>query len=186
MTDGLPDQNQTKTCTKCEETKPVTEFYVLRPRKYGGHSYRSSCKQCDSKGAMAWTEKNRDKVNARRREQYHNSERAQRAKSAREEALRQKRLEMARWPFAERTCNKCGGKLVAAAGDVWKSWGWWVFERDGMYKPNLSGYSPDGYELHIGVPGLPGPPNITGTSPCFPHDIARDDLPFPTTITAAP
>jgi hypothetical protein len=77
-----------------------------------------------------------------------------------------------------------GEKLVAEVGDVWKSWGWWVFERDGMYKPNRSGFSPDGYELHIGMPGLPGPPNITGSSPCFPHDVARDDLPFPTTITA--
>jgi hypothetical protein len=79
MTDGLPDQNETKTCTKCEETKPVTEFYVLRPRKYGGYSYRPSCKQCDSKGAMAWTDKNRDKINARRRERYHNSERVRQA-----------------------------------------------------------------------------------------------------------
>jgi len=78
------------------------------------------------------------------------------------------------------------GKLIAQVGDVWKSWGWWVFERDGMYKPNRSGFSPDGYELHIGVPAVPGPPNITGTAPCFPHDIARDDLPFPRTITAGP
>jgi hypothetical protein len=77
-----------------------------------------------------------------------------------------------------------GGKLIAEVGDVWKSWGWWVFERDGMYKPNRSGFSPDGYELHIGMPGLLGPPNISGSSPCFPHDIARDDLPFPATITA--
>jgi hypothetical protein len=77
-----------------------------------------------------------------------------------------------------------GGNLIAEVGDIWKTWGWWVFERDGMYKPNRSGFSPDGYELHIGVPGLPGPPSITGSSPCFPHDIARDDLPFPTTITA--
>jgi len=78
------------------------------------------------------------------------------------------------------------GKLIAEVGDIWTSWGWWVFERDGMYKPNRSGFSTDGYELHIGVPGPPGPPNITGTSPCFPHDIARDDRPFPTTITAGP
>lgn len=77
-----------------------------------------------------------------------------------------------------------GATLVARAGDIWKSWGWWVFERDGMYKPNRSGFSPDGYELHIGMPALQGPPNLTGTSPCFPHDIARDDLPFPATITA--
>jgi hypothetical protein len=77
-------------------------------------------------------------------------------------------------------------QLIAQVGDVWKSWGWWVFERDGMYKPNRSGFSPDGYELHIEVPGLPGAPNLTGTSPCFPRDIANNDLPFPTTITAVP
>jgi len=77
-----------------------------------------------------------------------------------------------------------GAKLIAEVGDVWQSWGWWVFERDGIHKPNRSGFSPDGYELHIGMPGLPGPPNITASSPCFPHDIARDDLPFPSTISA--
>ena len=77
-------------------------------------------------------------------------------------------------------------QLIAQVGETWKSWGWWVFERDGMFKPNRSGFSPDGYELHIEVPGKPGPPNITGTSPCFARDIARDDLPFPTTITAGP
>jgi len=76
------------------------------------------------------------------------------------------------------------GKLIAQVGDVWKSWGWWVLQRDGMSKPNRSGFSRDGYELHIEVPAVPGPPNITGTSPCFGHDIARDDLRFPTTITA--
>jgi hypothetical protein len=48
------------------------------------------------------------------------------------------------------------GKLIAQVGDIWKSWGWWVFERDGMYKPNRSGFSPDGYELHVGVPGSRG------------------------------
>lgn len=75
-------------------------------------------------------------------------------------------------------------QLVSLAGDAWKRWGWWVFERDGIPKPNLSGLSPDGYELHIGVPGLPGSPHITGTSPCFPTALVRDDIPFPTTITA--
>ncbi|MGD1170758.1 hypothetical protein ACKUVQ_22935 [Mycobacterium seoulense] len=33
---------------------------------------------------------------------------------------------------------------------------------------------------------IPGPPNVAGTSLCFPHDIARDDIPFPTAITAGP
>ncbi|RIT31733.1 hypothetical protein D2E73_08500 [Mycobacteroides abscessus] len=76
------------------------------------------------------------------------------------------------------------GQFVAEVGDVWKSWGWWVYERDGTYKPNRVGSSPDGYELYVGVPGLPGAPHISGTSPCFPHDLARADLPFPVVITA--
>lgn len=74
--------------------------------------------------------------------------------------------------------------LVGQIGDIWKSWGWWVFERDGTYKPNRSGFSPDGYELQIAVPAVPGPPSIIGNSPCFPRDLARDDISFPTTITA--
>lgn len=75
-------------------------------------------------------------------------------------------------------------QLVAMTGDIWKRWGWWIYERDGLHKPNRSGFSPDGYELHIGVPGLPGPPHLTGSSPCFPAELVRDGVPFPQTITA--
>jgi hypothetical protein len=74
--------------------------------------------------------------------------------------------------------------LVGQIGDIWKSWGWWVFERDGTYKPNRSGYSPDGYELQVAVPAVPGPPSIIGNSPCFPRELVREDLPFPTKIAA--
>jgi hypothetical protein len=74
--------------------------------------------------------------------------------------------------------------FIAQVGDIWKSWGWWVYERDGMYKPNRAGLPPDGYRLFIEVPAVPGPPHIIGTSPCFPYSIARPNLSFPTTITA--
>lgn len=76
------------------------------------------------------------------------------------------------------------GTFIAQVGDIWKSWGWWVYERDGRYKPNRAGLPPDGYELFIEVLAVPGPPHLIGTSPCFPTEIVRDDLPFPTTITA--
>lgn len=78
-------------------------------------------------------------------------------------------------------------KIIATVGDTWNSWGWWVYERDDFRKPNRFGYAPDGYTLQIKVSSPPGhPPTIIASSPCFPHDIARDDLPFPTTITAGP
>lgn len=76
-------------------------------------------------------------------------------------------------------------QVVATVGDTWKSWGWWVFEREDFRKPNRFGYAPDGYTLQIKGSSPPGhPPTIIANSPCFSHQIARDDLPFPTTITA--
>jgi hypothetical protein len=39
--------------------------------------------------------------------------------------------------------------LIAKVGDVWRSWGWYVFERAGFKQPNLFGYGPDGYRLQI-------------------------------------
>lgn len=76
------------------------------------------------------------------------------------------------------------GEFIARVGEIWKSWGWWVYERDGMYKPNRAGLPPDGYELFIEVPAIPGPPHITGLSPCFPADLQRGDIPFPRKLTA--
>ncbi len=76
-------------------------------------------------------------------------------------------------------------KLVGAVGETWKSWRWWVFERDDFRKPNRFGYAPDGYVLQIKVSSPPGyPPTIIATSPCFPHDIAREDIPFPMVVKA--
>jgi len=75
--------------------------------------------------------------------------------------------------------------MIAKIGDVWKSWGWRVMERDGFYKPNRFGYAPDGYNLQIESRGRPGyPPSLVGVSPCFPGDLARDDIPFPLVVRA--
>jgi hypothetical protein len=63
-------------------------------------------------------------------------------------------------------------KVVATVGDIWRSWGWHVFERDGFRKPNQFGYAPDGYRLQIGVPGREGyPPSIQA------HHAFRDRSP---------
>jgi len=76
--------------------------------------------------------------------------------------------------------------IVALAGEVWKSWGWYVIERDGFYKPNRFGYGPDGYRLQIHAAALPGyPPTVQADTPCFPADLPDDRSPFPLVITAS-
>lgn len=73
--------------------------------------------------------------------------------------------------------------IVQRAGDIWRSWGWYVYQRDGFRQPNQFGYSPDGYRLQIVTPGRPGyPPTLSGSTPCFPAAIAHDGVPFPTII----
>lgn len=75
--------------------------------------------------------------------------------------------------------------IVAKTGDIWKSWGWYVFERDGFYKPNRFGYAPDGYSLQIIATSRSGyPPSLEGVSPCFPGDRARDDISVPLVLKA--
>jgi hypothetical protein len=36
---------------------------------------------------------------------------------------------------------------IGKIGDIWKSWGWYVIERDGFQKPYRVGYAPDGYSF---------------------------------------
>ena len=75
--------------------------------------------------------------------------------------------------------------VIAKTGDIWKSWGWYVMERDGFRKPNQFGYAPDGYTLQIVVASRPGyGPTVSATSPCFPGDLPEDRTPFPTILTA--
>lgn len=75
--------------------------------------------------------------------------------------------------------------LIAKVGDTWRSWGWYVVERDVFTKPNRFGYAPDGYRLQIEAASQQGyPPTIQGSSPCFPGAIAREDIPIPVVINA--
>lgn len=76
-------------------------------------------------------------------------------------------------------------EAVGRVGDIWRSWGWRVLERDGFRKPNQFAYGPDGYRLQIITAGRDGyPPTVSATSPCFPGSIARDDIGFPVEIAA--
>lgn len=75
--------------------------------------------------------------------------------------------------------------LITKVGDAWRSWGWYVFERDGFNKPNQFGYGPDGYRLQIEMSNPPSyPPTLTAISPCFPGNLARDDLRFPAVVSS--
>lgn len=73
--------------------------------------------------------------------------------------------------------------LITKTGDTWRSWGADVKERDDFRKPNRFGYLPDGYELQIKGAAKPGyPPTLIVTSPCFPGQVARRDIPSPRVI----
>jgi hypothetical protein len=75
--------------------------------------------------------------------------------------------------------------VIATAGDTWKSWGWYVIERDGFYKPNRFGYGPDGFRLQImAAPQAGYPPSLQGISPCFPGTLPDDRRPLPIVLTA--
>jgi hypothetical protein len=75
--------------------------------------------------------------------------------------------------------------VIALIGDTWKSWGWYVIERDGFQKPNRFGYGPDGYSLQIEAANPPGsPPTVNGTTPCYAGELQRDDIPIPGILQA--
>jgi hypothetical protein len=75
--------------------------------------------------------------------------------------------------------------IVAQLGDTWKSWGWYVIERDGFRKPNRFGYAPDGYMLHIMAKDpVTDPPTLIADSPCFSGDLPKDRSPFPMVLQA--
>jgi hypothetical protein len=75
--------------------------------------------------------------------------------------------------------------VITKAGETWKSWGWYVIERDGFYKPNRFGYGPDDYRLQIMAAPQPGyPPSLEAISPCFPGNLPDDRSPFPMVLTA--
>jgi hypothetical protein len=75
--------------------------------------------------------------------------------------------------------------VVAQLGDTWKSWGWYVIERDGFRKPNRFGYAPDGYILQIVAKDpVTDPPTLKGDSPCFSGDLPDNRIPFPMVLNA--
>lgn len=56
---------------------------------------------------------------------------------------------------------------VAKLGDIWRSWGWKVIERDDFPKPNRFAYAPDGYRLQVESSDPPYTPSVSAISPCM-------------------
>jgi hypothetical protein len=70
--------------------------------------------------------------------------------------------------------------IVAQVGEIWKTWGWYVFERNDFRRPNRFGYAPDGYRLQIKAKDpATDPPTLIGISPCFRGDLPDDRGDFP-------
>lgn len=61
-----------KTCSKCEEVKPLDQFFA---RKSAADGRMSSCKACKTKATYAWRDRNREKWNDYVAAQYRSSER---------------------------------------------------------------------------------------------------------------
>lgn len=59
---------QYKTCTKCGQIKPLDGFSKHNGKKASKSGYRSTCKSCDIAANREYRAKNRDAVNARKRE----------------------------------------------------------------------------------------------------------------------
>lgn len=75
-------------------------------------------------------------------------------------------------------------EVVVQVGEVWRSWGWQVIERDGFPKPNRFGYGPDGYRLQIKVRSDEQQSlSLIGSSPCFSGSLRRDIPRNPLVIT---
>ncbi|WP_237160479.1 hypothetical protein [Mycolicibacter engbaekii] len=87
------------------------------------------------------------------------------------------------WTHVHGPLGASPDELVAATGEVWRSWGLTVTERDDFRKPNRFGHTPESYLLQVKGSGRPGyPPTLIVSSPCFPGDLVRDDTPAPSVI----
>lgn len=81
-----------KRCSKCDETKLVSEFHRNKTSKDG---YKRWCKECRKDETKRYREKHREVINARKREAYYNSKKFVKEKS--EEQLKQ----------GSKTCTQC-------------------------------------------------------------------------------
>lgn len=90
----------TKTCTKCQEEKPLTEF-SSRGGKLS-HLYKSWCKTCMLEARQAWAVKNKQHLNSWRRNNWEVSNRRFKRHGTTREAYDEL------YEFQQGACALCG------------------------------------------------------------------------------
>jgi len=113
---------QSKTCTKCGETKPITKFYKHRRYRDG---LRSECKNCTSNVNRVWRESNKDVKRAINKNWYEgNKERRAATEKAWREANKERRAAVKKaWreknPKKTRLYYKLWNRRVRRATPKW-------------------------------------------------------------------
>lgn len=107
-----------KTCTKCKETKPVSEFHKRRDSK-DGLVYR--CKSCASAARARYREENREKIRERDKAYYEkNRDRIRIVSARRQKANREQ--ENRRLLELCRSKNARSLELAHRNGQLWEDW----------------------------------------------------------------
>ena len=107
-----------KTCTRCDETKPLDEF---PPRSDRPGAYKSRCKVCERLRIAAWRANNPGKVSQYNRTSHQRNPRKHKPRNIDPEL---KRLRDARWRDAnrdklkDRDARRRAAKLGTATGPV--------------------------------------------------------------------
>lgn len=94
MTHSTPHSSALKTCTKCGETKPLTEFYMIHSGIRAGR-YHARCRKCQSVHEARYRAKNKERIREKDR-RYHQGNRQRAAERTRKwrDQNREKRREI--------------------------------------------------------------------------------------------
>lgn len=109
---------KTKRCSKCKETKPVSEFCKNKSQKDG---IDHCCKSCKSERARRYREANKEKIAEKNRRYYEaNKEKIHERNRRWREANREQ--ECRRSVKRQREINKRSLELAHRQGQPWEDW----------------------------------------------------------------
>ena len=107
-----------KTCTKCKETKPVSEFHKSRSTKDG---LACRCKSCANAAKARYREENREKIRERDKAYYINN-RDKRLANGAQRRKKNKEQENRRLIETCRSRNVRSLELAHRRGKPWVDW----------------------------------------------------------------
>lgn len=64
------DHSQSKSCSRCKNAKPISEFYAWNDGRSGKQKISSRCRECECAARRKYVANNHEKVKARKREAY--------------------------------------------------------------------------------------------------------------------